>query len=48
MVAMLDRRDLAHRVHREIAIALHLIVRDDLGDVGLVELLEHPADDPST
>jgi hypothetical protein len=48
MAAVLDRRDLPHRVHSKIALALELVVGDDFDIVGLANLLEHPADDPST
>src|SRR5437762_2082295 len=48
MLAVLDRRHLAHGIHRQVALALELVVSDDFRLVGLTHLLEHPADDPST
>src|SRR5205814_5539326 len=43
MPAVLDRRDFAERVDREIALALHLIVANDYGLVRLTHCFDHPA-----
>src|SRR5205085_11523039 len=47
MAFVLERRDLAQGMDRQIALALHLVVRDDLRFIGLSDLLEHPARDAS-
>src|SRR4029079_10615063 len=48
MTAMLDCRDFAHRVDREVCFVLPTVIFVAFGVVQNADLLQHPADDPST
>ena len=44
---MLDRRNFPHRIYGEIFMILDFGIADDLRIVGMSNLLQHPARDPS-